>query len=152
MKKIKVPEGMLEAAHKASEFTNYEREKRTLRFSLGIINTILEASLLWLTEHPIVPTESQAEDMIMESSQEWRVPFGSSDPNAKPSPKFFLRQDAISVCTKWQRRMFDAPELEVPEEIRELLNLAGENGGPTREEFHSCVLEAYRRGKRSQKS
>lgn len=135
MKKIKVPEGMIEAAHKASEFTDYEREKRTLRFAPGIINTILEAALLWLTEHPIVPTMAQIEAI-----------------RCTGHPCIL---DGAWYAQEWQRRMFLEPEPEVPEEIKDMLLDAH---APDSEHcffkpsvYNERITEAYRRGKESRK-
>lgn len=124
MKKIVVPEGMLKAGLKAAAKCSYG----------GIVNVgvILEDALRWLTEHPIVPTFDQGLEIL-----------------GQIKPYNMWTELYMQVIEIWQRRMFDAPELEVPEEIRELLNLAGSHGGPTRDEFHRCVLEAYRRGQKS---
>lgn len=145
MNKIKVPGGMIEAAHKSSEFTDYEREKRALRFSPGIINTILEAALLWMTEHPIVPTPAQQ----LELYRAW----SRSLTNNPRSPHPIEDQIFFSIL-EWQRRMFYGSEPEAPEEIKDLLTVPAEaecgvtwtNDGHDR-----AVLEAYRRGKQSQK-
>lgn len=109
--KIKVPEGMIEAAHKASEFTDYEREKRTLRFAPGIINTILEAALVWLTEHPIVPTDEQMNTAYFEVYK-CRLSEASD------------REKVAKFVADLQRHIFDAPEPEVPHLTETEIDLA----------------------------
>jgi len=57
MSEIKVPEGMLEAAHKAlGGFTSHTAIERGL-----------EAALRWLSEQSIVPTRDQVEMLVAES-------------------------------------------------------------------------------------
>lgn len=84
----------------------------------------LEAALLWLAENPIVPNCEQAEEL-------------------------FCNKSIISVCVEWQRRMFLAPEPEVPEELKDLLD--GMKYMPTleREWATRVALESYRLGQRS---
>ena len=118
MKKIKVPEGMLEAASRVFVSSN--------RPAVDNLQDQIEAALLWLTEHPIVPTDEQIADMM-----------GFDD----ESPFITTVRTGIR---KWQRRMFDDPDPEVPEEIKDLMARWGGK-------FDDAILEAYRRGQHSQK-
>jgi hypothetical protein len=122
-KKIQVPEGMAKAASDA-----------TAAFSMCHVMKCLEAAMLWLAEHPIVPTEEQALNMWMKK----KLPFEQWE---------WVRWGA----SEWQRRMFAAPEPEVPEAIKDLLSekVGGTlDGVPDADER---VMEAYRRGKESAK-
>ncbi len=80
----------------------------------------LEAAIRWLAENPIVPDRETADRLIA-----CRGIHSEADPFAE-----------------WQRRMFLAPEPEVPEAIKDLLTMSD---SPHNEH----VLEAYRRGKAS---
>lgn len=126
MKKIKVPEGMLEAAMRAS-----------MEAGLGIgpsteLVIPIEAALLWLTEHPIVPADEQLDSLLYD--------FGLQDhENAKP----YSKAQARCLVVGWQRRMFLAPEPEVPEAIKDLMDQY------CSESYRGDLLEAYHRGLRS---
>ena len=125
MKKIIVPSGMFEAA-KNSEYEPGSVEVRS----------ILEAALRWLSENPIVPTIEQTGSLI-----DWynHKKFGNG---------------AVSDCAvEWQRRMFLAPEPEVPEELKDLLldeNIpTADYSRPNRDYYNTQILEAFRRGQKS---
>ena len=92
--RIQVPEGMLKAAIDAQE----------MRCDPTITKIGVEAALRWWKANPIEPTD----DDCISIGQAWN---GNSAGN--PFWKF--------VATEWQRRMFLAPEPEVPEEIKDLL-------------------------------
>ena len=132
-KRVVVPEGMMKAA----------QESRTKHFSgpYGFSDTyctiILEAALWWLSENPIAPTP------------EWAMEIAKS--------KFDDRVTGIGVATgamEWQRRMFLAPEPEIPEEIKDLLYEIDRKGLPDpyvndfTTEVDRRIIEAYRRGLR----
>ena len=116
-KKIAAPEGMLEAA--ATEARN---------LGSGWVQ-ILEAALRWLSENPIEPTPQWIHEV-------WRQ-------ERNPQAGTF----ALRVIREWQRRMFLAPESEVPEEIKDLAvsDLDMEWDGP----INKRILEAFRRGQKS---
>jgi hypothetical protein len=103
--KIKVPEGMLEAAHNPCVY-----ELMRLKPGLGIgyaaadapclTEVILEAALRWLSENPIVPTEERAQEM-WSAKQQYEGHFASWE---------FVRWGAC----EWQRRMFLALDEDEP--------------------------------------
>lgn len=126
-KRIVVPEGMLRAANKAceKEMARLDPSKPIgyiVADAMCITDQVIEAALLWLSENPIVPTMQQANEMAT------LTPLGGS----------FAQFSA----TEWQRRMFLAPEPEVPEEIADLLVGVHPDVAP-------IALEAYRRGQQS---
>lgn len=89
----------------------------------------LEAALEALAENPIVPTNEQISEMSCAVTDK-PCPWGHTKP----------------LIIEWQRRMFEAPEPEVPEAIRDLLDpLDREN----RFLANQHILEAYRRGQQS---
>jgi len=129
--RIVVPDGMLTAAMHAIGIP--EQYKQTHQ-----VNKALEAALRWLSENPIVPTDEQVK-AIHHSATE-----------AACTSKSILPFFAI----EWQRRMFLAPEPEIPEDIRDLIYgdevaATGLVKGGTFDESNQRVLEAYRRGQKS---
>lgn len=133
-KRIVVPEGMLKAAIQADKelYEHWgpipeDRWGRTTR--KAIIEHSVNAALLWLSENPIRPNCEQIGEI-----SKW---FGSHNHGAT----------CEDFCEEWQRRMFLAPEPEVPEEIADLTiadsdDIAGD--------LHNArLIEAYRRGQRS---
>ena len=82
MKKINVPEGMMDAASCPCGVVDYAGLRRTL-----------EAALLWLASHPSQPDEDQMEDLCRR--HKWLD---------KDSVRYGARE--------WQRRMFLVPELK----------------------------------------
>ena len=103
--KIKVPDGMLKAViskddemyHSHNGYTRDEQERMKL-----------ESALLWLSKNPIVPTDEQ----INKLWESWAVPL---DPSAKGLGVYGPSRDQIRFTSvEWQRRMFLAPEPEVP--------------------------------------
>ena len=120
-KKIAIPEGMLEAAVAAVKIPVSGQLARNQT------HDILEAALRWLSENPIVPTMEQATEMS-----------DSGHPCVL---------DGVWYATEWQRRMFLAPEPEVPEEIKDLLWSIGGTWMQTDKKHNNEVAEAYRRGK-----
>ena len=133
MKKIIVPEFVLKAVSDAWNAT---------KTGDRVTHNIAEAVCRAISENPIVPTQQQASEM-------WQVYVGLRG-NAV---------DSIAGCmAEWQRRMFLAPEPEVPEEISNLmwsdwqrqLGLPQTLGSWAPLESHnSQVIEAFRRGQKS---
>ena len=113
--KIVVPEGMWIAGFNAT-ITIADRGEATTK--------CLEAALRWLSENPIVPTSRQERELVDSWIKE--TSLGKTE----------------HLVTEWQRRMFLAPEPEVPEEIKDLL--AGVHPDVT-----PIAIEAYRRGQKS---
>ena len=84
----------------------------------------LSIGLRWLSENPIVPTEDQMAQIMCAHVANW--------------------EQIRSRIEAWQRRMFVAPEPEVPEEIKDLVEGMSWNSSTWRR-----ILEAYRRGRQS---
>ena len=135
--KIKIPEDMLHAALLAAG-AQYGFDLNSVGPHIEKdVKVAVEAVLRWLSENPIVPSEVQARALVSDG-----------DPYEWP-----LVQEG---ATEWQRRMFVAPEPEVPEEtlLEDLLikpccdksKMTTYVGHP---EHNEHVLEAYRRGQNS---
>lgn len=132
-KKIVVPEGMLKSAIEAS----LQRDPITgipvlsRGFNATIISAI-EAALLWIAEHPIVPNHTQT--IYLCKSYEG----AGSD----------YCQSIRDVACSWQEIMFFAPEPEVPKEMKDLLvnPVVGMVNGM---HINDRILEAFRRGQNS---
>ena len=120
---IEVPEGMLGAF--AAEFglstiDDWERA--------------LASALLWLAEHPIVPSEGEAESM--KASLLGR--------------RTHLWEDFRDAPVEWQRRMFLRKPAALPEEVKKLLvdeNLKSDPLRSTAEEVNRRIRKAYELGK-----
>lgn len=125
-KKIHVPAEMLRAFDDAL----LPLEDGETGWSQVEAESALEAALLWLSENPIVPTPEQVLDMGKSISLKW--------------PEIY--------CAVWKRRMFLAPEPEVPEEIKDLqgIHLASVRD---QDDLNRLVtklnLEAFRRGRQA---
>ena len=124
MAKQRVPEGMLEAAMRASMDTG---------LAIGPSTELLvplEAALRWQSENPPVPTDEQAKEL-------WHRPrvLGNSEPFAKV------------ITRDWIRMMYAEPE--VPEAVRDLLFLGDGKCLVERKQevLNAKILEAYERGK-----
>ena len=116
-KRYAVPEGMLKAAIDA----RYTGKPIPDLIHVDQVRVILEAAVRWQSENPRVPTFAQCRDMWAEAS---------------------MQEDGTetsAVIAKWIRRMYLAPEPEVPEKIKDLLC------GSAR--CDAATVEAYRRGK-----
>lgn len=122
-RKIVVPEGMFARAHNA-----HCARTGTLSDG-GITQVILEAALRWLSENPIVPSEKQTDALASH--------FSSSDELFGTFARWF--------AVEWQRRMFLAPEHEVPEEIKDLLQKFPGFGAA--QDARDSIIEAHRRGR-----
>lgn len=139
--KIKVPEGMLEAAVDASMLRWEDANDGYRKSSMGVeaekqlrrnLPAVIEAALLWQQENAPVPTEDQLGDL-------------QNKYHALPEQGAGVVWP-IWICGEWIRRMYDAPQPEVPSEIKDLL--FGDKN-------HVCIeadlaiVEAFRRGQQS---
>lgn len=131
-RKIVVPEGMLEAVRKALCAGWFSG---VLNLSANAPGTVyrmhsqvaLDAALLWLSENPPLPTEAQCNEM-------WRAADNNGD----------------RYCQEWVRRMFLAPEPEVPQEIKDLQRIC-RFGDEANAEIRTVIAEAFRRGQESKR-
>ena len=127
--KIKLPEGMLEAADQRQR-SDVER-----RFTKAIV----EAVLLWISENPIVPTDEQIRKCAKAAGCAWDSGMWDFD----LTRRFYAEM----------QRMFLKPEPEVPEAIKDLLIgpkiVDDTEAGITCREHNAAVLEAYNRGRNS---
>lgn len=128
MKRIRVPEEMLKAALIASGLDDYCSDDQ------AEIRKALEAALLWLSEHPQVPTDEQVE----ECRKLHRYEF---DP-MKPLSVY------KAVAVEWQRRCFVQEEPQIPAEIEDLLFTAIPGTEEDTVATNQAIVEAYRRGMR----
>jgi hypothetical protein len=111
-----VPKGMLEAA-------DYQ-------WRHGVqLEGLIEATLRWLAEHPMVPTDEQINEFYAGES-EAGVSFD------------FLRRFAVW----YQKRMFLEPAAVVPKEVEDLLWYGTTD---VSRDHDAKVIEAYRRGQKS---
>jgi hypothetical protein len=92
-KKIQVPEGMLETAKMAVQDYNH--------FNPNDILPCLEEALRWVAENPIVPPIPEVHRIMSD--------YRSSHRGCCEGEIYEF------VATEWQRRMFLAPEPEVPQ-------------------------------------
>ena len=136
-KKIVVPEEMLKSAIDGTWTQTHgnARPACSPRVQADIENNIkatVEAALRWLSENPIEPTQKQSRKLYAD------VPQG-------------LLVDEVPswYAIVWQRRMFLAPDLEVPEDVDDLLWPVGcHTSVETVEQINNKrIIEAYRRGK-----
>ena len=103
-------------------------------FLKAFAREIIGAFILWQSEHPRVPTPGVTQEILKES-------YAKCD----GSTSQFAYQ-----CAEFQRRMYLAPEPEVPEEIKDLqrISLASLQ---SQEQLNYLVtalkVEAFRRGK-----
>jgi hypothetical protein len=130
-RKIVVPEGMLKVAVAAAwSHIGFSHPQASIRVQKEIEESFrvsLEAALRWLSENPIVPTDAQLELFL----------------TAQGLPNTGTFRSALSLFAGYfQRRMFLAPEPEVPEEIEDLLWPKGHVGI----NHDQLIVEAYRRG------
>lgn len=145
MKRIIVPEGMIKAVHEflwqrwGYDKTIGDSDIRPLGHpEWNNIDGAIEAALEWLSYNPIVPSETQIDEL----NEARRV-----DP---------LRKDLFVhwICSEWQRRMFLAPELKIPDGVEDLMwsetLYAGDTG------FHKAIpninkaiVEAFHRGQKA---
>jgi hypothetical protein len=130
--KIAVPEGMLEAGREAWKNGLNSDIPSTL------VRHILEAALRYQSNNPAMPTVDQMEKMTG-----W----------SKINDDLKIHQCLI-VILAWQRRMYDAPEPEVPEEIRSLQRIRLD-WVKDQDDLNRLVtelnVESFRRGQESTK-
>lgn len=97
-KKIKVPEGMLDAAYR-------EAHRRNIHEFDTQLGAILEAALRWLSENPIVPTDEDQKRL----TADWLESRGRISPDSR------LESSVVFGAVESQRRMFLAkPDLDEP--------------------------------------
>jgi hypothetical protein len=130
-KKYVVPQGMIDAAYQYCPAS----------FAMPAVRSMLEAALQWLAENPIVPTVEQGDSLF------------HSDIGIDYTKKFDATR---AVVVEWQRRMFLAPESQIPEELEDLLlprfvNAleVGVERHRTEAEYKKSVIEAFRRGQKA---
>lgn len=129
--KIKVPEGMLEAAFAALG----DGEKKGSPPAYG---AFLEAALLWQRNNAPMPTESQIGEMIEAHRRDvnlWNR-FGSGDSYAYH-------------CWAWIRRMYDAPEIEPSPDLIGIANKLMANPNWRSTDLYYALLEAFRCGEKA---
>lgn len=128
-RKILVPEGMLKAAMDWA-VTNHVH-------GMVVVGGVVEAALRWLSENPIVPSEAEMAKIMAY----WR----------EGHPENFY----IYCSVEWQRRMFLAPELEVPEEFNKAVIFILDEVSRRETAPSNAVpklfkaFEAYRRGQKA---
>jgi hypothetical protein len=147
--KIKVPEGMIEAARKAylalHVFSGIGDKQATLLTSSTsdeakmYCRRVLEAALRWQQQNPPKPSIEFVKAVL--STVPYPVALGSN---------------TCEVAEEWIRYMYEDPQPEVPPEVDNLL--WGEwqkqqgipeqlNGWLPMESHNAQILEAFRRGK-----
>lgn len=105
-----------------------------LPFCDNQMHSALEAALRWLSENPIAPNDEQVGRMWCAKN---KLPFEGTD---------WVRWGA----SEWQRRMFLAPEPEVPEAVKNLLwDEEVCDAASPRWKINEQIIEAYRRGQQS---
>jgi hypothetical protein len=129
MSKIQVPEGGFNAVRKALwKKWGYESELDPANVMWDNFEFALEAFCRWLSENPIVPSDEQT-SKLLETYKEGQ-----------------WRSFARDVAVKWQKIIFNAPEPEVPEAIKDLLVKETAMFHLNGVEINRLVLEIYRRG------
>ena len=131
--KIQVPKGMSEAFHKAENHEGFKWDD-------AVLDAMLSAALCWLSENPIVPNEADVMEILQERVRSHHISGEEYCAIPPATVRFVIRE--------WQRRMFLAPEPEVPEAIKDLLE-GPEEPGISAREANWRVIEAYRRGQQS---
>lgn len=127
--KLAIPQVIRDAVHNA--LASYPAASNTGHAA----EIACEAFARALKEHPCPPTWEQVHEMQKDSP--------ASDP----------KELWIWICAEWPRCMFDAPEPEVPDGIRDMMLDAS---APDSEHcffkpsvYNERIIEAYRRGKES---
>lgn len=139
--KIVVPDGMLAAAWQDIAAAMKER------IFVGVIGGVaelhvariaVEAALRWLSENPIVPTDEQWR--ALNEERQW--------------PDNSNRRRWLVI--EWQRRMFLAPEPEIPNEIEDLLPFPPDVVIPgddlyrqVKAHLDNVATQAFRRGQKA---
>jgi hypothetical protein len=122
-KKYVVPDGGTQAARAAVADERH----------WPLIWPILDAFIRWQSENPIVPTDKQANEL-------WKIAI-EQDPDKNETT-----HAAKNLVMEFQRRMYLAPEPELPEEIDDLL--LGVRGCRV-SEIDDRIKEAFRRGQKA---
>lgn len=119
-RKIKVPEGMLAAALDHMRGLGFNPAREST-------SEMLEEALIWLTENPIVPSPSEF-----------------------PHLNAHGKQVAINEIVDWQRRIFLAPDMEIPDVVRTISKRLFPDvvGGDHIVEVISALTDAYRQGQK----
>ncbi len=146
MIKVMVPEGMLKAAiEMMRKWNGYPHPDSKENASLVRSTTaLLEASLRWLSDNPIVPSFEDCIELHRSCHSATTVAVN----------------EIKAYCESWQRHMFLASEPDIPEEIKNLLSKFNsfdqyDDKGiiklleDCREEHNKAVIEAFNRGKNS---
>ena len=120
--KYVVPEGMLKAAQSSALGGEFP--------IMEFIRRGVEAAIRWQSENPPVMSRGQQVEVLKEADG--------------------IKGSVSDIATSWIRRMYRAPELVVPEEIKDLLR---QDGSVTYgvSEHNTAVLMAYHRGCNSKK-
>ena len=132
MKRIRVPEeGLIVAQEAAVNLTDDDCCGEPTRAQIA--TTAVESFLLWLSEHPQVPTDEQWNELLKEF----------------PPCDFLKTYGFAQIFEAWQRRCFvqEEPEIaEIDATIPDLLFDAPTN--VVINEANRHIREAYRRGLR----
>ena len=132
---IHVPKGMLRAACRAYPDPDFDYVSED---SFGVFTRpVLEKALRWLSENPIVPTQKQADEL-------WKIAI-EQNPDKNETT-----HAAKNMVIEWQRRMFVAPELEVPEAVKDLLSGYADIDQHWKKADEN-IIEAYHRGQSAAK-
>ena len=134
-RKIKVPEAGVAAAVGANPGT-YRDWKGHVEWATSII----ERFILWQKENVQHPTDYQFGELINACRDSVGV-------EAWEKSTEWMRAGVL--CHEWVKRMYDAPDLEVSEAIKDLLLPDIESGFFKPEVLNERLLEAYRRGQKS---
>lgn len=104
--------------------------------SMCSLDSGLQAAVKWLAENPIIPTHKQIQDI--------------ADSN------IYYTEMVAKWIAEWQRRMFLAPDPEIPEDIKDMLipirnmdEAHGRISGTTCAEYNHAIVDAYNRGRKS---
>lgn len=130
MKRIRVPEFLKTAIRNSARFLDTGNQA----LCSEQVETVALAVCKALMDHPQVPTDEQAQEILRDHCSKYGYKYG-------PWPTY------SEFCEEWQRRMFVEEEPEIPEEIKDLLvadGIAKWQGY----ELNEAVIEAYRRGLR----
>jgi hypothetical protein len=135
--KIKVPEGMLDAAKK--ELSDVGFRKDVICYDT---KRMLESALKWLSENPIVPTAEQVIECAKLADKHVDVIYDSHGHKK-------------NFAMEWQRRMFLAVDTDVP--IIDLIYhrpsgipvVLDDSSVSVSDDVNSRIREAYRRGQKA---
>lgn len=143
--KIKIPDGMLDAA---SHAMNQYHESGHFQSMDWWAKIALEAALRWLSNNRTMPDEKQVDDLLDDSLQYWH--YGDHALRKETVLSIHTRLNAL--WDEFQRTMFLAPKPEVPEAIKDMIFTTDGQLTMTPKEHNDGILEAYRRGQQSAKT